>query len=542
MMEIPIVLFQIDEVEFGLDVYQIRDIIRLDSITRVPNCPDYIIGVINLRGAIIPVINLRKRLHFSNVQFKQNSQILVCEYGNEVAGLVVDSVSEVTNISSHLIQPRPRYLVNNIDSNYLLGLSQKQDTLHTDKSNFIAQNAVVGGKFILLLDLCRVLNLKTIQNSESNIKKIVERKKSILNEEREKIRQNILKLKDQKKLELQSIHEKELFLLQQKNRNRATKFQEEQTNVINKIKSNRENKLRLEVKETHDNRDFTKLLNSNKEQQSKNNQPANLSEPKRKKRVIIKRKNSNAPKKNQDPDSKMKPKMKEPEPKFGKIQFEYSQSEFEQENDVFDPYQNLNELQLSLIQEIGNIGAGNAATALSTMIDKRVDISVPTVDICPTEDLPALLGGRDQLVLAIYLAVQGDVSMYMMLVFERPSGLKLADMLLFQKRSEEELNGTGEINQMDESALMELGNILGSHYLTALTDFTKIHMIPGPPSLTYDMLSSVVDFIQIELEEAVERAFILNTDIMVEEEKIDGYILMLPVHESIKTMVKNMGL
>ena len=202
----------------------------------------------------------------------------------------------------------------------------------------------------------------------------------------------------------------------------------------------------------------------------------------------------------------------------------------------------MSDMELSLIQEIGNIGFGNASTALSNMVDKRVDISVPTVEICEMSKLAELLGGSEVLSIAIYIAVEGDISMYMMLVFDRPSALRLADNLLFQERSDAELNGTGPIGPMDESALQELGNILGSHYLTALSEFTGMHMIPGPPSLAYDMLGSIVDFIQIELEEQVDTALILNTDIMVAQQKIDGYILMLPIPESITRILRNMGL
>lgn len=544
MAEIPIVRFQIENVEFGLDVYQIRDIIRLDDVTRVPNCADYIMGVINLRGQIIPVINLRKRLSFDNIDYKGDVRILIVEFGEEVAGLLVDSVSEVMMLASHNIEPRPRYLVNNIDANYLVGLGLKQKT-NTFANMTTRGETFTDSEFILLLDLAKILNATVKEKEKSLISKIVDRKSQLLEEERARLKKEILQLKAQQKDQLKSSLQTTVSTT--KNTKAATEksFAERQTEVIKKIQTSQGSKLSFSTEQKDGKGVDAKVKKLTSDIKALNKDlltPAEeiIGKSKKKKvirKVIVKKKKSKSAASNQTKN------LLESAPQIGKLEIaEEVQSipaDFQLDQTSF---KTLNEMQLSLIQEIGNIGAGNAATALSSMIDRRVDISVPRVEIEPTEKLNEVLGGSETLSIAIYLAVEGDVSMYMMLVFDRPSGLRLSDMLLFQERPEEELlNGT-VLDQMDESALMEVGNILGSHYLTALSEFTGMHMIPGPPSLAYDMLGSIIDFVQIELEEKVDNALILNTDIMVEAQKIEGYILILPIPESITSLIREMGL
>ncbi|UYP44694.1 hypothetical protein NEF87_000979 [Candidatus Lokiarchaeum ossiferum] len=541
MAEIPIVRFQIENINFGIDVYQIRDIIRLDDITRVPNCPDYIMGVINLRGQIIPVVNLRKRLSFDVTEYKEDGRVLIVEFGDEISGLVVDSVSEVMLLSSHNIEPRPRYLVNNIDANYLVGLGLNETGQNFEESSFSANKAHGDSDFILLLDIAKVLNLVAKQKEESIIKRIVERKATMLNEEREKIRAEILKMKDLQKDDILSTLQAKLTT---QTNSKSTKiddtFKERQMEIIEKIRQSQDSTLNINFNSKSEQPKISMDLSpkvavsSNVEALKINTTDSKVDvQPKKRKvkRVIVRKKTDTPQITLETPKEVPLGKLVLPDAQYDNITTKRDTT-----------FEDLDEMQRSLIQEIGNIGAGNAATALSTMIDKRVDISVPRVDVVPTEFLSEKLGGSDQLTIAIYLGVEGDVSMYMMLVFKKSSALRLSDQLLFQERPEEELETNEPLGQMDESALMEIANILGSHYLTALSEFTGLHMIPSPPSLAYDMLGSVIDFIQIELEEKVDTALILNTDIIVEKKKIEGYILILPIPESITSMLSEMGL
>jgi len=206
--EIPIVRFSIDDIEFGLDVFQIRDILRLPEITRVPNCPDYVAGIINLRGAIIPVVNLRKRLGFDVITYKKNLRVLVTEYGTEVSGLLVDNVSEVMQLAAESVEPRPRYLINNIDAQYLIGLA-RNERMSSFNSAISDKRASKENQYILLLDLAKIIGQKT-QKMNTRLMDMIEWKAKLLEEERKQLKDEYLALKDHEKISLEEAQKRVL--------------------------------------------------------------------------------------------------------------------------------------------------------------------------------------------------------------------------------------------------------------------------------------------------------------------------------------------
>jgi purine-binding chemotaxis protein CheW len=104
---IQLVSFELDGEEYGIDVLTVREIIRMPSITKMPNTPDYVDGIINLRGTVVPIISLRKRFSLMDQDHDRNSRILVMEVGDSLTGFIVDAVAEVIRISSAEIQPPP---------------------------------------------------------------------------------------------------------------------------------------------------------------------------------------------------------------------------------------------------------------------------------------------------------------------------------------------------------------------------------------------------------------------------------------------------
>ncbi|GFE61691.1 chemotaxis protein CheW [Geobacter sp. AOG2] len=104
---IQLVSFELGREEYGVDVLSVREIIRLPAITKMPNTPDYVDGIINLRGAVIPIISLRRRFGLMDSEVNRNSRILVMETAGGLHGFAVDAVAEVIRISSSEIQPAP---------------------------------------------------------------------------------------------------------------------------------------------------------------------------------------------------------------------------------------------------------------------------------------------------------------------------------------------------------------------------------------------------------------------------------------------------
>jgi len=126
---IQLVSFSLDNEEYGVDVLKVREIIRMPSITRVPNTPHYVEGVINLRGKVIPIINMRRRFGLMELEYNKQTRIMVMDVEGELMGFIVDSVSEVIRISSSEIQPSPAIVTSGIDQECIAGVINQAERL-----------------------------------------------------------------------------------------------------------------------------------------------------------------------------------------------------------------------------------------------------------------------------------------------------------------------------------------------------------------------------------------------------------------------------
>ncbi|MGD0035999.1 MAG: chemotaxis protein CheW [Bacteroidota bacterium] len=145
---LQLVSFNIGQEEFGLGIQSIQEINRMVEITRVPNSPEFVTGVINLRGKVIPIINLRKRFGFPPKESDRNTRIIVVELSGMVVGFVVDSVSEVLRIPKNITEPPPP-IVAGIGSEYITAVAKLENRL------------------LILLDLERILLEKEKHQLES---------------------------------------------------------------------------------------------------------------------------------------------------------------------------------------------------------------------------------------------------------------------------------------------------------------------------------------------------------------------------------------
>lgn len=119
---IQLVSFKIGNEEHGINVLKVREIIRMSNITRVPNTPGYIEGVINLRGKVIPIISLRNKFNLPEAEIDSRTRIIVMDMDNELMGFIVDSVAEVIRIAINEIQPPPPIVTSGIDQECISGV------------------------------------------------------------------------------------------------------------------------------------------------------------------------------------------------------------------------------------------------------------------------------------------------------------------------------------------------------------------------------------------------------------------------------------
>ena len=125
---LQLVTFSICEEEFGVDILKVQEIIRIMEITKVPRAQLFVEGVINLRGKVIPIIDLRRRFGFSSKEHDKNTRIIVIEINTVIVGFVVDSVSEVLRVPADTVEPPPP-VVAGVESEYISGVGKLQDRL-----------------------------------------------------------------------------------------------------------------------------------------------------------------------------------------------------------------------------------------------------------------------------------------------------------------------------------------------------------------------------------------------------------------------------
>lgn len=126
---IQLVSFELDGEEYGIDVLAVREIIRMPALTKMPNTPDYLDGIINLRGTVVPIISLRKRFNLMEHEQDRQSRILVMEVGNGMTGFIVDAVAEVIRVSSAEIQAPPEIALGNTVHDCITGVINHAERL-----------------------------------------------------------------------------------------------------------------------------------------------------------------------------------------------------------------------------------------------------------------------------------------------------------------------------------------------------------------------------------------------------------------------------
>ncbi len=185
-------------------------------------------------------------------------------------------------------------------------------------------------------------------------------------------------------------------------------------------------------------------------------------------------------------------------------------------------FESFSELQLDALREIGNVGAGNAATALSQMVGQPIEMSVTRVKVLPTEEIAKFLGGMEKNVAAVYLPIYGDISGVVLIFFPIEILPGLAVFLLQKEIT------SSDLNELDRSAIKELGSILTGAYLSALFRFIQVQMIHGVPTLVVDMAQAILDTVLVDLEQKEEIAIVIETEFLEKERKITGSFFLLP--------------
>ncbi|WP_294153762.1 chemotaxis protein CheC [uncultured Clostridium sp.] len=196
-------------------------------------------------------------------------------------------------------------------------------------------------------------------------------------------------------------------------------------------------------------------------------------------------------------------------------------------------YSSLSMIQLDALKEVSNIGAGNAATALSMLLNKKVDMSVPSVNVVKLEDIVEATGENE--VAGTVVRVLGDIAGNILLVFEEDTVKKIIGRLI---GSEE-----GVDSEMGQSVLCEIANIISASYMNSIAQLTNLEIAPSVPAVAYDMLGAILTTTFIESNQYDEYILDIETIFLDDtEENIGGHFYYIPMPGSLEKILKSIGI
>lgn len=196
--------------------------------------------------------------------------------------------------------------------------------------------------------------------------------------------------------------------------------------------------------------------------------------------------------------------------------------------------ENMSTTYFDVLKELGNIGAGNATTALASMLQCKVDMKVPQVRVLDFKDVGALLGGEEQEMAGVYLAVEGDITGSILFLVKKDVAHHLVKKLMGDMASD-------EFGEMERSALKEISNIITGSYLNALSTMTNLVIYPSVPDLAIDMAGAILSVPAIEFGIMGDKILLIQSQIS-DDIEIDGFFIMIPDMESYGKILNSLGI
>lgn len=204
-------------------------------------------------------------------------------------------------------------------------------------------------------------------------------------------------------------------------------------------------------------------------------------------------------------------------------------------NDLNNNSRVVREEHLDLLKEVGNIGAGNATTALAQIINGKVEMEVPEVKILEFSELSNILGGPDTQIIGILFGLSRDINGMMMFVLSMDSAKQLVSLLLGKEVGD-------DLDEMEISTLKEIGNIISGAYVYSLSELCNITIWTSVPYVAMDMAAAVLSVPAIEIAKTADKALTIETLFNDGVNKIDGYFILIPEEESYMKILNKLGI
>ena len=197
---------------------------------------------------------------------------------------------------------------------------------------------------------------------------------------------------------------------------------------------------------------------------------------------------------------------------------------------------NVNELCMDVLKEIGNIGAGNATTAMAGILGTSLSMMVPKVGLMEASKLSDAICPEEETIVGIFLEVKNDIEGSMMFLMKMPAAHYLVNKLMMRDQSYQE-----PFDEMDLSAMKEIGNIIAGSYLSALSTMTNLKILPSVPYIAVDMAAAILSVPAIQFGQYGDNALFIETE-FGDDVIMDGYFILMPEPDSYHKLLSSLGI
>ena len=206
----------------------------------------------------------------------------------------------------------------------------------------------------------------------------------------------------------------------------------------------------------------------------------------------------------------------------------------ESDNDILSKY-------LDVFKEIGNIGAGNAASALAGLLNKRISMTVPEATVVPFNSILGVLDGPETLVSGVLIDMSGDLNGYILLILSMDDAMTMTSLALSQEPRDVTAPGF-QLTDLERDTLLEIANILVGSFLSAISSFTGLGITPSVPQIAVDMMGAIISIATIEYGRIGDTVLFLKTEFNDSSGQIAGHFFLIPDYSSYKILLKALGL
>jgi len=199
-------------------------------------------------------------------------------------------------------------------------------------------------------------------------------------------------------------------------------------------------------------------------------------------------------------------------------------------------FNNMNNMQVDVFRELASIGAGNAVTALSKMVRKKIVMNVPMVNMLEFKNVSDFIGGPENIIIGVLISLSQDVTGIMMFLMDMKCAHSLIGMMIGRP-----IPPDSKFSEIELSALQEIGNILCSSYLGSLAAMTNQKIVPSPPNLAIDMAGAILSVPAIEFGKVSDKVLFIKSTFKADDDDVSGYFVLVPDPPSFNKILASLG-